>query len=609
MADSNSENTSFRYIGVRPYEENQSPLFFGRNKETDLLLSMVFSEKLTVLFGKSGYGKSSLINAGLIPKLKALNKKGKQKYIPIKIRLNAIENQQIGILKRFEFFLNEAMKKANIPNSEITADELPPTLWGLFKQWASSEKSVFVLIFDQFEEFFSYPEPTQKLFKWQLKELLYSKFPSFLEENEDNLEPDIFQFLSVWLNVKVVFSIRSDRLSELDRLRKPLPAILHKRIELKALTKNQAIEAIKEPAKIPQGNNSIITQSFDYSEDAIEKILEKLFDNKKNVLGVEAFQLQIVCSFIEKKTQLEKLTLIQKENLPNFDQVYENYYRSKINEISLDADRVLVSKILEYGLLHYEEDLKISRRVSRDTGELAQSFDVTDNLLKKLEDTYLIRREVNTLSGFSYEISHDTLIEPILKSRLKKEEKAKHYARKEEFLKKEEERKLALLRAEKETERAKIEHEKRIKAERLQKEANELRIKAMEAKDQAMESLTFAEEQKNVALEKSRQARRATVLAVTALFLTIFMLIIAIKLRMDALNSLNIATQNLCNAWVEEKERLRIEIEKLESEKMAYFTAEQKSSGIAKQEEIKKKQTRLNEIETNQKEQACKNSQ
>ena len=61
----------YRYPGVRPFEAADSKLFFGRDRDCSDLLGLVALEKLVVLFGKSGYGKSSLINAALIPALES----------------------------------------------------------------------------------------------------------------------------------------------------------------------------------------------------------------------------------------------------------------------------------------------------------------------------------------------------------------------------------------------------------------------------------------------------------------------------------------------------------------------------------------------------------
>ncbi len=59
----------YRYPGPRSFTENDRELFFGRNKEIRKLTELMVIEKLAVLFGKSGYGKTSLLQAGVIPRL------------------------------------------------------------------------------------------------------------------------------------------------------------------------------------------------------------------------------------------------------------------------------------------------------------------------------------------------------------------------------------------------------------------------------------------------------------------------------------------------------------------------------------------------------------
>jgi hypothetical protein len=56
------------------------------------------------------------------------------------------------------------------------------------------------------------------------------------------------------------------------------------------------------------------------------------------------------------------------------------------------------------------------RRKSVDRHDLLQ-MGLSENLLSELEKTYLIRRELNTVGGFSFEISHDTLVLPIQKAK------------------------------------------------------------------------------------------------------------------------------------------------------------------------------------------------
>ena len=63
-----TSSTQYRYPGVTPFSTEQAHIFFGRNQDTDELYRLIRREPLVVLYGKSGLGKSSLLNAGIIPR-------------------------------------------------------------------------------------------------------------------------------------------------------------------------------------------------------------------------------------------------------------------------------------------------------------------------------------------------------------------------------------------------------------------------------------------------------------------------------------------------------------------------------------------------------------
>ncbi|AFC24038.1 WD40 repeat domain-containing protein [Saprospira grandis] len=58
------------YPGLRPYEAKERELFFGRNKQLDELLRKIRGNRFLALVGGAGGGKSSLVRAALVPKLK-----------------------------------------------------------------------------------------------------------------------------------------------------------------------------------------------------------------------------------------------------------------------------------------------------------------------------------------------------------------------------------------------------------------------------------------------------------------------------------------------------------------------------------------------------------
>src|ERR1039457_780713 len=56
--------------GLLPFTEDSRMFFHGRESETDDLFRLIERDPLTVLFGQSGLGKSSLLNAGVFPRLR-----------------------------------------------------------------------------------------------------------------------------------------------------------------------------------------------------------------------------------------------------------------------------------------------------------------------------------------------------------------------------------------------------------------------------------------------------------------------------------------------------------------------------------------------------------
>jgi len=74
----------YRYPGARPFAADQQHLFFGRERAVRELYNRLQLEQLVVLYSKSGLGKSSLINAGLLPRIQ---EEGRRQ--PITIRFNA----------------------------------------------------------------------------------------------------------------------------------------------------------------------------------------------------------------------------------------------------------------------------------------------------------------------------------------------------------------------------------------------------------------------------------------------------------------------------------------------------------------------------------------
>src|ERR1700730_18222934 len=59
------------FIGLTPFADSDAAYFFGRKSERRVLVDKLLASRLTLLYGESGAGKSSLLNAGVVFELRA----------------------------------------------------------------------------------------------------------------------------------------------------------------------------------------------------------------------------------------------------------------------------------------------------------------------------------------------------------------------------------------------------------------------------------------------------------------------------------------------------------------------------------------------------------
>ena len=70
------------WLGLASFTEETRRYFFGRDEEVEELARRVQRKLLTVLFGQSGLGKTSILRAGLVPRLRG------QGYCPVYVRID-----------------------------------------------------------------------------------------------------------------------------------------------------------------------------------------------------------------------------------------------------------------------------------------------------------------------------------------------------------------------------------------------------------------------------------------------------------------------------------------------------------------------------------------
>lgn len=424
-----SETTQYRYPGIQPFTGRQKDLFFGRDDDREQLLSLLLLEKLTVLFGKSGYGKSSLLNAGIAPGLEKESRRGKRTYIPVFVRFHSrLGNEQYDWFDWFAFQL-EQQAPPIAPELYEQRCFLPRTLWGELKRRQTHDNQVFVLLFDQFEELFTYPPEQITAFKQQLADLLYADIPEYLEQNEEAHSPEELAWMSRKPDARALFSIRADRLSELDQLKDSLPAILNKRYELRALTREQAREALEKPAALPdEAGFGFKSPAFGWQPQAIEKVLSELSQNiQGRQTGIEAFQLQILAQNVENRVIRGEVADhdgdgkpdVAVGDLPGIERLYEAFYEDSLAKLTAQ-ERKKARRLIEQGLI-FEQD---NQRINLHEKLINRDYGVGEELVQQLIDLRLLRAEPSTSGGQNIELSHDSFVFPILNAaRRRKQER------------------------------------------------------------------------------------------------------------------------------------------------------------------------------------------
>ena len=160
-----SENTN-PYRGLKSFEEENSQLFFGRNKLISQLAEFIINRPLTVVLGASGSGKSSLVKAGLIPYLKLGTRNWEMANIPYSHCPLPITNcplpQKWRILAPVRpgespfTALNKTLDKENLPIFAEPNKAFEQELQNLYKsvhEWCRlNPQAKLLLVIDQFEE-------------------------------------------------------------------------------------------------------------------------------------------------------------------------------------------------------------------------------------------------------------------------------------------------------------------------------------------------------------------------------------------------------------------------------------------------------------------------
>ena len=190
------------YKGLAPFEDSDldALLFFGREQESEVIAANLMAARITVLYGPSGVGKSSVLRAGVAH------------------RLRQEQGVEVVVFSTWTGDPVTAVIEATGGSDGSLASAL--------EEAAAHAGGDLYLILDQFEELFLY-HPGGGRFAEQLAEVLRNP----------------------GLRVNVLIGIREDALARLDALKAAIPNLLANRLRLDRLDRAAGEAAIVGPIR------------------------------------------------------------------------------------------------------------------------------------------------------------------------------------------------------------------------------------------------------------------------------------------------------------------------------------------------------------------------
>src|SRR5262249_14930254 len=143
------------YVGLVPYAAEDAPFFFGRDAERDLIIDNLRAARMTLLYGPSGVGKSSLLCAGVVHKLRECAGRDFAEYGAPEFAVVYFSEWSKDPIEGLAAAVQAAVGKA----MQMTHLDPPPpshNLSRILQTWTERFSIELLIILDQFEEYFVY---------------------------------------------------------------------------------------------------------------------------------------------------------------------------------------------------------------------------------------------------------------------------------------------------------------------------------------------------------------------------------------------------------------------------------------------------------------------
>jgi WD40 repeat protein len=402
------EDSLSPYKGLTPFEDSELDVlfFFGRERERELVEANLMASRLTVLYGETGVGKSSILRAGVAHHLRAVARKNLDERGEPGLAVVVFDAWQDDPLRALRSSVAEAVTRA-LGGSLRPRDE-DGSLAEALRMWQQVLDGDLYVILDQAEEYFLYHggEDGEGTFAVD--------FPAVVNDSD--------------LRVNFVLAIREDALAKLDGFKAGIPNVLGNYLRLEHLTPIAARAAIVKP--ISQYNRLVgEEEAVEIEPELVDAVLEQVVAGKvgigqagrgvveggNGVVRIETPYLQLVMQRLwdeERDAGSRTLRLETLRGLGGAEHVVREHVDEALAELT-PVERDVAARMFDH--LVTPSGTKIAHEV----GDLAKYAGTGESdllpILTKLGDQRILRSVAgNGARDSRYEIFHDVLAEPVL---------------------------------------------------------------------------------------------------------------------------------------------------------------------------------------------------
>jgi hypothetical protein len=378
------------FRGIYSFRYADRSVFFARARETIELVQLVSVYRGVLLYGNSGAGKSSLVNAGLIPAMEELG------YTAERYRLQPREGEQL-VLEPIADGGDESpgplarARRGAAPAPEVLSLE---ALEARCMQLAEGERRL--LVFDQFEEIVTlFQEAPQN-----------RPVSELLTVQESIVEALVRLLNNATLRVKLLFVFREDYLAHVVRLFALAPYLRDQYLRLTPPRADALLEIIRGPFDAHPGRyRTEISPAL--AQELADALAERAVADEVNLSEV-----QIVCLRLWRARDPEGL--FEQRGVGGLLEDHMGESLSELGEEDKYAAVALLGRMITTsGARNVISEEDLVERVREDTGLREKKLKKT---LQLLEKAAVVRREQRYGRPF-YEIVSEFLVPWIVRQR------------------------------------------------------------------------------------------------------------------------------------------------------------------------------------------------